>query len=210
MDTKKIIYIDCTGTPYPEDDRDEKSSIQFSWGIEGFGFGTTTFFYDKNGDLKCDNETLSKDSIKSLLCAFVDRAIFYRLGKKMIVHNGFVSNSSSSSFVVLGNKLPFRVSMEILKKLSSEEKLYALGKNLYEGDDFFKMEVDMLKVWEENFPKVYFEFIEINKIQKAGEKIHKKDIPMNGCEIYFIEKDYLSIDNLENFIERYGDDDDCA
>ena len=52
-----------------------KEPICFSWGINSFGFGTTTFFYEDD-KLKCDNETLSKDSIKKILCALVDEAEF--------------------------------------------------------------------------------------------------------------------------------------
>jgi len=47
----------------------------FCWGIEKFGFGTTTFFYE-DGKLMCDNETLSKESIKKIMCKFVDEAEF--------------------------------------------------------------------------------------------------------------------------------------
>ena len=56
--------------------REEKTeNIMFVWGIDGFGFGTTSFSY-KDGKLKCNNETLSKESIKKILCAFVDEAEF--------------------------------------------------------------------------------------------------------------------------------------
>jgi hypothetical protein len=50
-------------------------NIMFSWSIKGFGFGTTTFYYE-DGKLKCDNEAMNKDSIKKILCEFVDRAEF--------------------------------------------------------------------------------------------------------------------------------------
>ena len=75
LDVNKIRYIDCTGDIYPDTEEGQQTSIQFSWGIEDFGFGTTTFYY-KDGVLKCDNETMSKDKIKQLLCAFVDKAEF--------------------------------------------------------------------------------------------------------------------------------------
>jgi len=54
----------------------KNENIMFSWTIKGFGFGTTTFYYDKDGKLKCGNEALGKDSIKKILCAFVDKAEF--------------------------------------------------------------------------------------------------------------------------------------
>lgn len=52
----------------------------FEWGIEKFGFGTTTFYY-KDGILKCDNECMSKEFIKAILCDFVDKAEFIDQGK---------------------------------------------------------------------------------------------------------------------------------
>ena len=75
MNKKETIYINCTGHPYPENKEDEKTAIQFSWAIEGTGFGTTTFYY-KNGKLRCDNEGMSKDNIKKILSSFVDMAEF--------------------------------------------------------------------------------------------------------------------------------------
>ncbi len=58
-----------------DDGEENKVSIMFAWGIEKFGFGTTTFYYD--GDkLMCDNEAMSKEMIKKILCAFVDKAEF--------------------------------------------------------------------------------------------------------------------------------------
>ena len=50
-------------------------TVMFEWAVDGFGFGTTTFYYE-NGKLCCDNETMSKEQIKTLLCAFVDAAEF--------------------------------------------------------------------------------------------------------------------------------------
>ena len=56
-----------------EDDKTE--NICFTWNIKGFGFGETVFFYE-DGKLKCDNETMSKEMIKTILCKFVDNAEF--------------------------------------------------------------------------------------------------------------------------------------
>lgn len=72
FDVNNLKYITCTNEPYEKD----KGSIQFIWGIDYFGFGTTTFYYDDNGKLFCDSECMSKDLIKKLLCAFVDQAEF--------------------------------------------------------------------------------------------------------------------------------------
>jgi len=69
---KDIRHVETSNGEYP----DEKTeNIMFTWGIDGFGFGTTTFWY-KEGKLMCDNETMSKEQIKMILCAFVDQAEF--------------------------------------------------------------------------------------------------------------------------------------
>lgn len=48
----------------------------FSWTKEGFGFGQMVFVYDeKTGKLHCDNEMMSKDFLKEMLCAMVDNCI---------------------------------------------------------------------------------------------------------------------------------------
>ncbi len=65
FEEKDILYVHvCEG-----------DAIVFGWGIEKFGFGTTTFYY-KDGKLMCNNETLDKEDIKKILCAFVDEAEF--------------------------------------------------------------------------------------------------------------------------------------
>ena len=58
-----------------DDGEENKVSIMFSWGIDGFGFGTTTFYY-KDDKLMCDNETMSREMIKMILCKFIDEAKF--------------------------------------------------------------------------------------------------------------------------------------
>ena len=60
---------------FTEDGDGNPEAIMFTWGIDNFGFGTTTFAY-RNGKLVCDSETMSRDDIKMILCDFVDRATF--------------------------------------------------------------------------------------------------------------------------------------
>jgi len=72
FEQKDIKYVKTSDGEYPEE---KTENIMFAWSITGFGFGTTTFYYE-DGKLKCDNETMSKESIKKILCAFVDKAEF--------------------------------------------------------------------------------------------------------------------------------------
>lgn len=67
-----IRYVQTSDGEYPND---KTENIMFAWSIDKFGFGTTTFYYE-DGKLMCDNETLSKESVKKILCEFVDRAEF--------------------------------------------------------------------------------------------------------------------------------------
>ena len=69
LDISKLDYI------HTDDGEGKKEIIMFAWGVRDFGFGTTTFYY-KGDKLMCNNETMSKESIKQLLCAFVDLAEF--------------------------------------------------------------------------------------------------------------------------------------
>ena len=67
-----VIHIQTSNGKYPDE---QTENIMFAWAIKEFGFGTTTFYYENN-KLKCQNETLSKESVKKILCAFVDKAEF--------------------------------------------------------------------------------------------------------------------------------------
>lgn len=72
FEEKDIRYVQTSNGEYGEE---QTVNIMFAWGIDGFGFGTTTFYY-KDDKLMCDNETLSKEQVKKILCKFVDDAEF--------------------------------------------------------------------------------------------------------------------------------------
>lgn len=46
-------------------------AVDVSWLVRDFGFGQIYFYY-KDGQLYCDNEMMSKEFIKKILCAMVD------------------------------------------------------------------------------------------------------------------------------------------
>lgn len=50
------------------------SRFQIQWSKPGVGFGQFEF-YENNGVIYCDNETMSRDFIKTILCDMVDRSI---------------------------------------------------------------------------------------------------------------------------------------
>lgn len=51
------------------------AGITFSWGRADTGFGQF-YFYVKDKELYCDNEMMSKDFVKEMLCHMVDSATF--------------------------------------------------------------------------------------------------------------------------------------
>jgi hypothetical protein len=49
----------------------EGGAIALAWSAKGIGFGQVVF-YEQNGKLMCDNELMSKEFIKRMLCKMVD------------------------------------------------------------------------------------------------------------------------------------------
>ena len=75
FEQEDIVYVTSVSGEHDDGFEDIPEDIMFAWGIKEFGFGTTTFYYE-DGVLKCDNEAMNKESIKKILCEFVDRAEF--------------------------------------------------------------------------------------------------------------------------------------
>lgn len=46
--------------------------FSLDWSLKGIGFGQF-YFYEKEGRIYCDNECMSKESIKRVLSAMVDQ-----------------------------------------------------------------------------------------------------------------------------------------
>lgn len=55
-----------------EDGADLSNPFTVNWTLKGIGFGQF-YFYEKDGVLYCDNEMMSKESIKRVLCTMVDQ-----------------------------------------------------------------------------------------------------------------------------------------
>jgi len=50
----------------------ESFGISFGWTAKGVGFGEFYFYRNKEGGLVCDNECMSKEFIKKMLCQMID------------------------------------------------------------------------------------------------------------------------------------------
>lgn len=112
---------------------------------------------------------------------------------------GFVSNSSSSSFVLLG------------KRLSENPKLYtnkiyvadAKEPRWVDGNDAFEVDNEML-VYFIKYPEVrdMFEFYESYYFGNGNDTIAKSDLP-DEFTVYGIDYDHHSCKSLKDIIERY-------
>lgn len=53
-----------------------KGGFILDWGVEGIGFGQITF-YEKNGKLTCDTETMGRSFVKAALLHFLENSVVY-------------------------------------------------------------------------------------------------------------------------------------
>lgn len=53
----------------------KEGDIDLGWNCKGVGFGHIAF-YEKEGKIYCNNETMGKDFVKAVLIKLVDESIF--------------------------------------------------------------------------------------------------------------------------------------
>ena len=56
-----------------------EGTAYFAWSKKGLGFGQLYFYFkevDGQKVLHCDNECMSKETVKAILCSMVDNAVF--------------------------------------------------------------------------------------------------------------------------------------
>jgi len=118
----------------------------------------------------------------------------------MKYRNGFVSNSSSTSFIVIGNTIAIK---NITKEMVKEGKIYAYGDdtNLGTGEDFFKMTPKMWDLFWENGGRL--SFWKVDKLIYESGKVSKDDIPDDTFTLMQMNIDNANTNDLKTFKERY-------
>jgi len=125
----------------------------------------------------------------------------------MKTRSGFVSNSSSSSFVLMGTivKDP--------KDLTLKDRIWVIGRYLYEGDDVFAVEDEkMLKFIKENYSRI--EFAHDFKIYRnawvkfdgVGQEFTREDMPEGKFTIISGQADMHSSGDVKSLKENYKED----
>ena len=125
----------------------------------------------------------------------------------MKIRLGFVSNSSSTSFVIIGRELTHGGAFREAHDLIKQGRLYAEGSWCCEGVDFFKVTQEIWDAYEGSFTDKHFTFYDAQIKKKEYGQVNKSDIESDEFEVHIIDVDNHYTDGVEQFKDRYIDED---
>jgi hypothetical protein len=121
----------------------------------------------------------------------------------MKIRNGFVSNSSSSSFIVFGKSIQYS---QITTELIGDNKIYAMSYNYCgDGADFFPINQEMFDLFQKHGGEL--EFYEVEECFAEGGVLDKSKIKGDKIEVFAMDRDYHSVPDgdVAEFANRYLD-----
>jgi len=122
----------------------------------------------------------------------------------MKIRRGFVSNSSSSSFVFIGRPC----SVDALLGGDYEYEVWCQGSYWGEGLDFFELTDKMIDYIREHKEEKRISELDLYEVLTSGDGENGLPLPnmkknINGWKIYGLKKDYYCTDSVEQFEEKY-------
>ena len=100
----------------------------------------------------------------------------------MKIRNGFVSNSSSSSFIIFGKSTNF---CNITPELIKAKKIYACSYEGYDGVDFFPINQKMFDMYVKYGGSL--EFYDVDKVIREGGKVSKDEISGDEMQVFAMD-----------------------
>jgi hypothetical protein len=122
----------------------------------------------------------------------------------MKIRIGFVSNSSSSNFIIIGSSINCKDVSKLADILISKKRLYAQVKDgMDEGCDFFPVSTKMWELYKKYGAKSHIYFYDVLQMAEGHIKISKDSIDKKELDIFAEEISHHSCTNSEEFQERY-------